>query len=30
MLQYLNGLPMYLDFWHKEKAAGYTDGLRVS
>ncbi|EKT76997.1 flavin-containing monooxygenase [Rhodococcus opacus] len=30
MLQYLNGVPTYLQFWQKEKESGYTDGLTVS
>jgi hypothetical protein len=30
MLQYLNGMPTYLQFWQKEKETGFTEGLILS
>lgn len=30
MLQYLNGMPTYLQFWQKEKESGFTKGLTVA
>lgn len=30
MLQYLNGMPTYLQFWQKEKESGFTEGMTLS
>jgi cation diffusion facilitator CzcD-associated flavoprotein CzcO len=30
MLQYLNGIPTYLQYWQKEKESGYAEGLTVA
>ena len=30
MLQYLNGIPTYLQYWQKEKESGFSEGLVVS